>query len=243
MTKNVVIIGANGKMGTTTVQAIADSPDFECVATINRGDNLHAVLTAGNIDIAIDFTDINSVYDNAKAIIEQGIHPVIGSSGLTKPQVEELTQLCHQKQLGGIIAPNFSIGAIMMMKLSAIAAQYFNDIEIIESHHEQKLDAPSGTATKTAEMIAANRNRASEIIESKQSIDGVRGGKHSDIPIHSVRLPGFIAKQDVIFGSYGETLTISHNSLNRECFMPGVLLACRKSLQLKQLIYGLENLL
>lgn len=243
MTKNVVIIGAHGKMGTATVSAIEQSADFSCVKKLSRNDNLAETLSANDVDIAIDFTNANAVYDNAKVIIEHNVRPIIGSSGLSSEQIDELSTLCSERQLGGIIAPNFSIGAIMMMKCAAMAAEHFPNVEIIEAHHQQKIDAPSGTAIKTAAMIANSRKQAPTPFNSSESLEGARGSLVYETAIHSLRLPGVIAKQDVVFGGQGETLTISHNSLNRESFMPGVLLACRRSLELKQLVYGLENLI
>lgn len=243
MTVKVIIIGANGKMGSATVNAIAQSHDFECVAKIGRQDDLAQTLSQTQAEIAIDFTDAHAVYDNAQLIIEHKIHPVIGSSGLNEEQIEVLSARCKQFALGGIIAPNFSLGAIMMMKCSALAARYFPNVEIIESHHPQKIDAPSGTAIKTADLIAQNRPHNPDACASEESIQGARGGNYRSIPIHSLRLPGVIAKQEVVFGGAGETLSINHNSLNRESFMPGVLLACHKALELNQLVYGLENLI
>jgi len=243
MKKKVIIIGARGKMGSEAVIAIDNSNEFECVAKVNRHDSLEKSLKEHQPDIAIDFTNAQSVYKNAQLIIDHNIHPVIGSSGLTLDQIFNLKQACQEKHLGGIIAPNFSIGAILMMKFSAMAANYFSEVEIIESHHQQKLDAPSGTALKTAELIAANLKKEKNQLELKELLPGARGASHQDINIHSVRIPGVIARQEVIFGDTGETLTMTHNSLNRESFMPGVLLSCRKALELQELIYGLENLI
>ena len=243
MNSKVIIIGAQGKMGSQAVIAINHSNEFECVAKVNRQDDLEKSFKEHQPDIAIDFTNAQSVYKNAQLIIDLNIHPVIGSSGLTLEQISTLQQACQQKQLGGIIAPNFSIGAILMMKFSAMAANYFSEVELIESHHQQKLDAPSGTALKTAELIAANLKKEKNQLELEELLPGARGATHQNINIHSVRIPGVIAKQEVIFGDTGETLTMTHNSLNRESFMPGVLLSCRKVLELKELIYGLENLI
>jgi 4-hydroxy-tetrahydrodipicolinate reductase len=145
--------------------------------------------------------------------------------------------------LGGIIVPNFSISAVLMMIFAAKAAEYFPEVEIIEAHHQQKLDAPSGTALKTAEMIAAARKSAKNKLNLKELIPGARGGSHCDVNIHSIRLPGVLARQQVVFGSIGETLTITDDCIDRSSFMPGMVLSCQKVLELTTLIYGLEHLL
>jgi len=225
MSIRILINGAQGKMGQVTVQAIQQAPDLELVATLDRGHSLITRIDETHPDVAIDFTEPKAVYKNAQIMIEMGVHPVIGTSGLTLQEIENLQHLCREKSLGGIIAPNFSLGAVLMMKYAEDAARYFKDVEIIEMHHHEKKDAPSGTANKTAQMI-------------KQA------GHHAQYPpIHSVRLPGLVAHQRVILGGLGETLTIQHDSINRDCFMPGVLLACRKVMTLKGLFYGLEKLL
>jgi 4-hydroxy-tetrahydrodipicolinate reductase len=239
----VIINGARGKMGSLACETINNHPDFELVAALSREDNLRASIAATQAQIVVDLTRADCVFDNCLAIIESGAHPVIGSSGLQDDQIESLQQLCLNKKLGGIIAPNFSISAVLMMRFSALAARYVSNVEIIEAHHQQKFDAPSGTALKTAEMIAIARKRKSENMLTHEFIEGVRGGLHHDIPIHSLRIPGVIAKQEVIFGSLGETLTITHNSIDRASFMPGIVLCCQKVRQLQVLHYGLEQIL
>lgn len=243
MTNRIIVNGAQGKMGAMACQTIANDPQLELVAQNGHGDDLAATIKATDANIVIDFTNSDVVYENTKTIIENNAHPIIGSSGLLTEQVTELQQLAQEKNLGGIIAPNFSIGAILMMKYAAEAASYFQHIEIIEYHHEKKLDAPSGTAVKTAEMIAEAGFQAAPLGEQRELIDGARGANHHNVPIHSVRMPGLMAHQEVIFGGVGETLTIRHDSINRDCFMPGVLLACRTVGHLDRLIYGLEKLL
>ncbi|HLB56006.1 MAG TPA: 4-hydroxy-tetrahydrodipicolinate reductase [Coxiellaceae bacterium] len=219
----IIINGANGKMGRTTVAAIANEKDLQLVATTSNGDDLISIIKKNKADAVIDWTTPASVFDNTKKIIEAGARPVIGTTGLTSEQIKILSEQCVQKKIGGIIAPNFSLGAILMMKYAQDAAKYFNDVEIIEYHHPQKKDAPSGTAKKTAELIS--------------------NGAKKNIPIHSVRLPGVFANQEVIFGGNGETLTLQHNATDRNAMMPGLFLCCRKVMTLNKLICGMEELM
>lgn len=243
MAIRIIVNGANGRMGQETVKAIQQEKEFELVAQTNRNDNLSDVIKKTNPRIVIDFTNAAVAFESALAIINAGVHPVIGTSGLTAEQITELQKISADKKLGGIIAPNFSIGAILMMRFAREAAKYLSNVEIIELHHDGKLDSPSGTAMKTADMIAEVRQKKSENKNTHETIPGARGASHHGIPIHSVRLPGFIAGQQVIFGNQGETLTISENTISREAYMPGVRLACKKVLQLDNLVYGLEHVL
>ncbi len=238
----ILVNGAQGKMGQTTTACIDAQDDMHLVATCDQGDDLKALLQAHAPDIVIDFTNADSVWKNLQIILDNGARPVIGSSGLTEEQIKTATALCDDKKIGCIIAPNFALGAILMMKYTADAARYFDDVEIIEYHHPGKLDAPSGTAIKTAEMISENRKNESPR-QSKELLPGALGATHKGVPIHSLRLTGTIANQAVTFGAPGQTLTIRHDSLDRESFMPGVLLACRKVMSSNSLVYGLENLL
>lgn len=219
----VIINGATGKMGIPTIEAVKSDPELKCVAMLSSKDNLALAIREQSPDVVIDLTTPNSVFENTRAIIEAGVHPVIGTSGLTDVQISELQAISAEKKLGGIIAPNFSIGAILMMRAAKMCAEYLSECEIIEYHHKQKKDAPSGTALKTQNMIK-NQNNTSP-------------------PIHSIRLPGLLAHQQVIFGSPGETLTIQHDTNNRECFMPGIILSCKKVMTLDSLIYGLEQII
>jgi 4-hydroxy-tetrahydrodipicolinate reductase len=239
----IIVNGAQGKMGAMTCQTLDNHTEFDCVARLGRGDNLTTAIKDTKAAIVIDFTNADSVYTNAKTIISSNTHPIIGSSGLLNHQIQELQALCDENKVGGIIAPNFSIGAILMMRLAADSARYFSDVEILETHHQQKIDAPSGTAIKTAQMIAEHLSSKTKTLISKELVPGVRGGEYEGITIHSQRLPGTVAEQQVTFGSQGETLSICHRSINRECFMPGVILACRKVTTLSHLVYGLDNLL
>lgn len=243
MLTKVIVNGANGKMGSLACDTLANQSEFELVGKLTRQDNLAQAIKETKAQIVVDLTRADCVYDNAMTIIKQGAHPVIGTSGLIPEQIKELSIECEARHLGCIIVPNFSIGAVLMMSFAAKAAQYLSEVEIIETHHQQKLDAPSGTALKTAEMIAEARKNPKNQLALKELIPGARGGLHHEINIHSLRLPGVLARQEVIFGNLGETLSITHDSIDRRCFMPGVVLACQKVLTLSRLLYGLEHLL
>lgn len=239
----VLVNGANGRMGKETVSAISNDAAFELVASCNHDDDLEQAIKNSHAQIVIDFTAPQAVYDNTKKIINANAHPVIGTTGLSSQQIAELQELAAAKKLGGIIAPNFCIGALLMMRFAAEAANYFAAVEIIELHHDNKKDAPSGTAIKTAEMIAKNRKQIPIDKTETENPPGSRGGVKDDIHIHSIRLPGFVAHQEVIFSGPGECLTIRHDSIQRSAYMPGVLLACKKVLELEQLVYGLNGIL
>ena len=240
MSVKVVINGINGKMGRVLKQSIVAEPDFKLVAGIGRGDDLAKSIQSTNADVVVDFTTPQAVFKNTEMIIQAGARPVIGTTGLTVEQMKTLNKRCRTKKLGGIIAPNFALGAILMMKYAKDAARYFPDAEIIEMHHPQKIDAPSGTATKTAQMMGESRQSNSNEKTHEHRASGEI--KHR-ITIHSIRLPGLFSHQVVIFGGNGETLTIRHDGIDRSCAVPGVFLACRKVMELNQLIYGLENIL
>lgn len=220
----VAVNGAFGKMGAMACQAIQDDARFSLVGQLGRNDSLAEFINSKKPQVVIDLTRADVVYKNAMVIIEHNAHPVIGASGLTQEEIATLKDLCDQKSLGGLIVPNFSIAVLLMIHFAKIAARFMSKAEIIEMHHAQKVDAPSGTAIKTAQEI-------SKII------------KDTLIPIHSLRLPGILAKQEVIFGSLGETLTVTHECIDRQSFMPGLLLACEKVLSLKTLQYGLEHVI
>lgn len=243
MLTRVIVNGAHGKMGSLACETLQKHNDFELVAQLGKQDDLAQAIRDTQAKIVVDLTSADSVYQNSLTIIKQGAHPVIGASGLLPEQIKELSALCEAQGLGGIIVPNFSISAVLMMLFAAKAAEYFTEVEIIETHHQQKLDAPSGTALKTAEMIAAARKKTKNKLNLKELIPGARGGTHCDVSIHSLRLPGVLARQQVIFGNSGETLSIIDDSIDRSCFMPGVVLACQKVLGLTSLVYGLEHIL
>ena len=239
----VLVNGAKGRMGQEAVKAITEESGLELMAQTDLDDNLPAVLRGSGAQVAVDFTTAAVAYDNARTIIESGVRPVIGTSGLLPEQVAELQALCQEKQIGGVIAPNFAIGAVLMMKYATDAAKYLPHVEVIELHHDRKADAPSGTAVKTANLIAEARTETPAPLNERELVSGARGGKIQGIPVHSIRLPGLVAHQEVIFGGKSETLTIRHDSIHRESFMPGVCLACKKAVGLDKLVYGLEHIL
>lgn len=242
MTIRVLINGSHGRMGQEAILAIQADSQLELAGTADHHDDLALMIKTRQPDVVLDFTVAAVVYRNLQIIIDAGVHPVIGTSGLLPEQVAELQAVCAAKRLGGIIAPNFSIGAILMMRYAADAARYFNHVEIIELHHDGKQDAPSGTAMKTAQMMAKARTQAPTPREERELLPGARGGVQEGIHMHSIRLPGLMAHQTVLFGGQGETLEIRHDSIHRQAFMPGVCLACKKVVELTELIYGLEQL-
>lgn len=243
MSIRVLVNGSQGKMGQEVIKVIQNNASLNLVATSGKNDNLYDKIKSSQAEVVIDFTTPSAVYENTQTIIKAGAHPIIGTTGLTSDQVEKLKQACAEKKLGGIIAPNFSIGAVLMMLFSKQAAQYFPNVEIIEFHHTAKKDSPSGTAVKTADMIAEAHTIAAPQQAAHEIVAGARGAVRHNVTIHAVRLPGFVASQEVIFGGLGETLRISHNPIHREAFMEGILLACKKVMALDRLVFGLEHIL
>jgi 4-hydroxy-tetrahydrodipicolinate reductase len=241
MTTKIIVNGARGRMGQEAVRTIRASKGFELVAELGREDDLAASIQQTQADVVVDLTTASAAYDNAVTIIENHARPVIGTSGLLPNDVQDLRERCQAQSLGGIVAPNFSIGAALMMRFSEQAAKYFNYAEIIELHHERKKDAPSGTGIATAELIGSVRANHSH--ECTTLLEGALGATHKTVPLHSVRMPGLLAHQEVIFGDHGGTLKIRHDSMSREDFMPGLLMCCQKVLTLDHLVYGLEKLL
>lgn len=260
----VLVSGAAGRMGKEVLKTIWTSSDTELVAAVDpfaSGEDVGLLMGIGSVgikveadldkalkqskpDVMVDFTTPKTVYKNTALALENMVRPVIGTTGLSFEEIENLKKLTLDKNLGGLIAPNFAIGAILMMKMASIACKYLPHVEIIELHHDKKLDAPSGTAIKTAELIEANQGEIkSSPVDEVEKIAGARGGNKNGIHIHSVRLPGLVAHQELIFGGVGETLTIRHDSISRESFMPGVLLAVRKVVELNAMVYGLDNIL
>jgi 4-hydroxy-tetrahydrodipicolinate reductase len=247
----VAVAGAAGRMGRETVEAVKAEADMELVAEISRGDSLADILASKKPNVLVDFSVPDSIVDNIETALMNGVVPIIGTTGLSQSDIAIVRELCCQYELGALIAPNFAIGAVLLMRFAKEAARYLPDAEIIEMHHEKKRDAPSGTAAKTAEMIAEGRAELAPIAlpaDAYEKLPGARGGKgEGDVPIHSVRLPGFVASEMVIFGGSGQTLTLRHDSIDRKSFMPGVLLAIRQAPTLAanggDLVYGLENLL
>jgi len=238
----VLVNGAKGKMGTEAVKAIDQHPNLELVGALGRNDDLASEIKKNNAQVVVDFTNADAVLTSTRIIIESGARPVIGSTGLSLAEIKTFQKLCNEKKLGGIIAPNFSLGAVLLMKYSRDIAAYYQHVEIIEKHHEKKLDAPSGTALRTAELIAQTRKKFPRP-SSREKIIGSRGALHEDIPIHALRMPGTVAELEVVFGGLGETLTLHHNAIDRLSFMPGVCLSCEKVMMLDHLVYGLEDIL
>ncbi|OEG00330.1 4-hydroxy-tetrahydrodipicolinate reductase [Vulcanibacillus modesticaldus] len=255
----VMVAGANGRMGRQVVQMVLKDKELEYLGGIDPSfpaenesilknyplyKNFEEAIIERRPDVVVDFTTPQTVKQNTEIALRMGVSPVIGTTGLTYEEILQLDKLAKEREIGGIVAPNFAIGAVLMMRFAQIAAKYMPNVEIIEMHHDQKLDAPSGTAIKTAELIARERK---EILQGhqdeKEIVKGSRGGEYSGFRIHSVRLPGLVAHQQVIFGDQGQTLTIRHDSINRESFMPGVNLAIKRVRTLSGIVYGLEHLL
>lgn len=239
MQTKILVNGYQGKMGQIAIIAINTTKDLIYVGGNDSKGNLKNKILETKPDIVLDLTRADTVFENAKTIIQTKITPVIGTSGLTKTQIKYLCELCNKQKTGGIIVPNFSIGAVVMMQLAAKTAAYFTEVEIIEKHHNNKYDAPSSTAIKTAEIISKKNNITQENTQQTPA----RGQLTQGIPIHSIRLPGHLAHQEIIFGGNSESLTIKHDSLDRKCFIPGIILACQKAKTLTKLTYGLEHLL
>ncbi|MDF2571265.1 MAG: dapB 1 [Sporomusa sp.] len=259
-----MVCGAYGKMGRevllavhkdqqlSVVGAVDINSDFADVGDIigagktgvTVGNDLATVINETKPQVMVDFTNPESVMKNIRIAIKSGVCPVVGTTGLGDADLSEVRELCAAGKVNAIISPNFSIGAILMMKLAQDAAKYLPHVEIIEMHHDQKLDAPSGTALRTAELIAQVRGEMRQgHPDEVEKLTGSRGGNLAGIRLHSVRLPGYVAHQEVIFGGLGQTLTIRHDSISRESFMPGVVLACKKVLTVDGLIYGLEHIM
>lgn len=246
----VAVCGALGKMGREVIKAVEECSETELAAKIDIvGDDtfksIEEAHKAVDFDVLIDFTQPKSIYENAIYCLNNGIKIVIGTTGLTDEQIAELKDLSEKNNIGCLIAPNFSTGAVLMMMFAKQAAKYFDNAEIIELHHNQKKDAPSGTAIKTALMMSEeNDSFTKNNCPETETIKGTRGGiSYSDIHIHSVRMPGYIASQEVIFGSSGQIMTIRHDSMDRACYMQGILLAVKHVCEKNDFTYGLENIL
>jgi 4-hydroxy-tetrahydrodipicolinate reductase len=244
----VAVLGAKGKMGSETCRAVEEDPDVELVAALDAGDSREALLDAG-ADVCVDFTHPDSVKANVSWLLRSGVHAVVGTTGLTDDDLDELEALTGPAN--ALVAPNFAVGAVLMMELAKQAVVHMPAVEIIELHHDRKADAPSGTALRTAGLIADARSSApTGTAAADRSVspcgpqgNPARGGWHDEVPVHSVRLSGLVAHQEVIFGGTGETLTIRHDSIDRSSFMPGVLLAVKAVPTRPGLTVGLEHLL
>ncbi len=262
----VAVCGALGKMGREVVKTVLTDSDLKLAGVVDphsRNETLNEIFGPTPIQgmrfdrslkellarekpaVCVDFTHPDVVFENAMAIIEAGCRPVIGTTGLNPEQLAQIDTALRKQGIGGMVVPNFAIGAVLMMKFAQEAAKYFDHAEIIELHHNKKADAPSGTAIKTAELMRETLAKfGATNAPEKETIPGARGANGpADIHIHSVRLPGYVAHQEVLLGGPGQILTIRHDSLDRISFMPGVALAVKKSLDLNGLVYGLEHIL
>lgn len=263
-TIKIVIAGPRGRMGREAVKLVMATDHFELTAVLDHKydgmklsdleefsgvdvpiyTNIEKCLEESHADVLIDLTTPEVGMYHTKTALQYNVRPVVGTTGFSQEDLAELEAICQERMLGCIIAPNFAIGAVLMMKFSQMAAKYFQDIEIIEMHHDQKLDAPSGTAVKTAEMISSVREPKKQgHPNEKETLSGARGAEYNGMHIHSVRLPGLIAHQQVLFGSEGQTLTIRHDSYNRGSYMLGVKLAVEAVINMNAFVYGLENIL
>ena len=271
----VLVSGALGKMGSEVVNTVLNSPDCELVAAIdinkqNNGKNISQLLNLKSSEVfvsndlegslcsisqdyrnqnikpvLVDFTHPDSVFDNTRSAIAYGISPIIGTTGLSSSQINDLSIFAQKAEVGCAIIPNFSVGMVLLQQAASVAAKFYDNIELIEMHHNQKADSPSGTCIKTAEMIEEYTKQYNEgLVKETESLKGVRGGvRDSGLNIHSIRLPGLLAHQVVIMGSPGETYTIRHDTIDRKAYMPGVLQTIRKIGSFKSLVYGLERLI
>jgi 4-hydroxy-tetrahydrodipicolinate reductase len=260
----IAVNGAMGKMGREVIRTIHAEPGLELVAAVDiNGDGSDAGQLAGlgtigvplenNLkqtlqkqlpDVVIDFTSPFTILENIAIAMSCKVRPVVGTTGITESDLEKITSWSKEFDISAVIAPNFAIGAVLMMYFSTQAARYMPHAEIIELHHDKKIDSPSGTAIKTAEMILKARGNTEKTVQEElEKVKGARGGDLDGVRLHSVRLPGFIAHQEVIFGGVGQTLTIRHDSLDRSSFMPGVVLAAKEVMNQSGVVYGLENLL
>ena len=259
----VLVNGACGRMGQAVLAAVLDDEELELVGAVDvragtdvgellgRGSNgilvetdLAAALEGKKPEVMVDFTRPDVVFDNVMTALRHKVSPVVGTTGLSEEAKAKLREEAEKQGTPAFIAPNFAIGAVLMMLMARQAAKYMPEVEIIELHHDKKLDAPSGTAVQTAAMIAEVRKAHGQgHPEETEKLAGARGADYEGMHIHSVRLPGYVAHQEVIFGGLGQTLTIRHDSMNRESFMPGVVLACKRVRSLSGLTVGLDKLL
>ncbi|MFF8847543.1 4-hydroxy-tetrahydrodipicolinate reductase [Streptomyces sp. NPDC015127] len=242
----VAVLGAKGRIGSEAVRAVEAADDMELVAALGRGDKLETLVESGT-QVVVELTTPASVMGNLDFCVRHGMHAVVGTTGWTDERLAQLnTSLAASPETGVLIAPNFSIGAVLTMKFAQQAARYFESVEVVELHHPNKADAPSGTATRTAQLIAAARAEAGcapQPDATVTALDGARGADVDGVPVHAIRLRGLLAHQEVLLGGEGETLTIRHDSLHHSSFMPGILLGVRRVVSAPGLTFGLENFL
>lgn len=246
MTTRVAVLGAAGRMGSTTVRAVEEAPDLQLVAALDVGDD-DAALTADAVDVAVHFTTPDAVMAGLQRCIAAGVHCVVGTTGFDAARLETVRAWCDSAPgVGVLVAPNFGIAAVLMMRFAAQAAPYFDSVEVIELHHPGKVDAPSGTARRTAELVAAARSASGSgpmPDATSEELTGARGADVDGVRVHAVRLRGLLAHQEVLLGAPGETLTLRHDSTDRVSFMPGVLLGIRDVAARPGLTVGLEHYL
>lgn len=258
----VAVTGASGKMSKEVLAALCREDDLEPVGAVSTkaredylslpdgsgliplSSDLEAILVRTRPDVLVDFTNAEYSFAAAKLALKYGARPVIGTSGISQDKAAELSKLCQEKRLGAVIAPNFALGAVIMMHLAKIAAPFFDYAEVIEMHHEQKADSPSGTAIATARDMAAARGKPFSYAKTlKETLPGSRGSTVDGVAIHSLRVPGMVAHQEIVMGGLGQTLRIRHDTIGRECYMPGVVLAVKAVLNREELVYGLDKLI
>lgn len=258
----IVVQGAKGKMGQEVVNAVCHSTDMELVGVADKkpgedffllpegkgqipfSTDTRNILLKSRPQVLVDFSVAEAAITAARAAAELEINLVIGTTGLTQDNIQEIEKLCNERRIGAVVAPNFALGAVVMIQLAKIASKYFDYAEIIEMHHEKKADAPSGTSLSTARAMLEARGKPFLYPPTqKETLAGTRGGQNSGIAIHSMRLPGLLAHQEIVLGTSGQTLSIRHDTISRECYMPGVLLAIKEVVKRKGLIYGLDKLL
>lgn len=246
MAIKVGVLGARGRMGSEVCRAVTTADDMDLVAQVDVDESLDELVAAG-AQVVVDFTHPDAVMGNLHFCVQHGIHAVVGTTGFTLERLQTVRGwLENAPKVGVLIAPNFSVGAVLMMRFAELAAPHFESVEVVELHHPGKADAPSGTAARTADLIATARKAAglgTSPDATTQEVEGARGARVNDVRVHSVRLAGLVAHQEVLFGGHGETLTIRHDSLSRTSFMPGVLLAVRSVVDRPGLTVGLEHVL
>ena len=242
----VGVLGARGKVGREVCRAVEDAPDMTLAAAVDADDDIAALVSEG-VQAVVDFTHPDVVMDNLEFCIDHGIHAVVGTTGFDEGRLDQVREwLSHSAETGVLIAPNFSIGAVLMMRFATEAARFFESVEIVELHHPDKADAPSGTARRTAELVAAARREAglgNPPDATSTGLEGARGAEVDGIHVHGLRVRGLVAHQEVVLGGLGETLTIRHDSLDRVSFTPGVLLGLRRIVSAPGLTVGLETFL
>jgi len=258
----VVVHGATGKMGREVLSALCQDAELEAVGAVDLksdrkllslpdgsgeipySSSVGEIIATCRPDVMVDFTVADATMPAARVAARQGVNLVIGTTGLSDNDVEEVERLCREGDVGAVVAPNFSLGAVLMIHMAKLAARYFDYAEVIEKHHEGKADAPSGTAIATARAMVEGRGEPFRYPElKKETLSGTRGGQIGGVSVHSVRLPGLLAHQEVILGALGQTLSICHDSISRESFMPGVIMAIKRVVKVKGLVYGLETIL